>query len=358
MLDETPVLVVGSGPAGLAAGIELADRGIAPLLVERRASDAANHPRATAISRDGMEMFSRWGLERQVREAGFAADYAMSIRPSLRETEVARVPFPDHVWACAQDHLEPILRARAVAAGACIAYNTELVALRADAARVTATVRDTATGIEKTISARFLVGADGAHGAARRLAGIGQSRRADFGEFMSILFHAPVRDYVANPPCLVYGIGDPSTSGVVVPTDGHDRWIRGLKLHPEAGEGRSSYPDDRCIEIVREAVGVPDLPVTIEHVQPFQMAAALADSFRAGRVVLAGDAAHVFPPTSGMGMNLALADGIALGAQLAQLIQRRGAAPDLDAYEAERRGVVTPYLAEDLQRSHQGVMTA
>jgi putative polyketide hydroxylase len=353
---DVQVLVVGAGPAGLAAAIELADRGVDTLVIERRAPDGSDHPRATAISRRTMATLRRWGLEDAVHRAGFAADYAMSIRPSLVEREVKRIPLPDHVWACAQDHLAPIITNRAIAAGATVRFHAELEGLAMHADGVTATVNALPAGGSEIVRAQFVIGADGAHGVVRRLAGVGMARRGDFGDWLSILFHAPVRDYVDSPPCVVYGIGDPSSfeiahrhdhRGIVTPTDAADRWIRGLKWHPEAGEQLSDYTEARCTSIVRDAVGVANLPVTVAHVQPFRMTAGMADTFRTGRVVLAGDAAHVFPPSTGMGMNLAIEDGIALGVSLADVLAGNDPGP-LETYETARRDAAMQFLAQDL----------
>jgi 2-polyprenyl-6-methoxyphenol hydroxylase-like FAD-dependent oxidoreductase len=350
--EQVEVLIVGAGPAGLATALELAGRGLAPLILERRPG-SGSHPRATALTAQTMQLISRWGAEPEVRRLGFRCEHAMSIRARLTGPEIQRVPLDDHVWACAQDHLETILAKRAAAAGARLRYGVQLTGLH-PAGQVMLATAAAASGPSTTIRARYVVGADGSQSAVRQAAGIATSRARAFGDWISILFRSPLRDYTGDLPCMVYGIGDPSTGGVIVPTDPADRWIRGIPWHPERGERLEDFDQQRCTALIRSAAGVADLPVEITDIRAFKMTAAIADHYRAGRSVLAGDAAHVFTPATGMGLNLAIHDGTMLAQALASTIEHGDQPHTLDQYEHTCKPLAEKLLEPELAPARAG----
>ena len=355
MLDETreqaPVLVVGAGTAGLAAAIGLSDRGLPPIVVERQPG-GGTHPRATALTGTTMRQIRAWGVEAPVRDRGFDSQHAMSIRASLTGPEYHRIPFVDHEWTCAQDHLEAILADRARTASAALRYGTELVDLTPLSHGVLATVV-TPGGDRHQIHALYVVGADGAHSTVRSIAGITTTNARSFGDWISILFRSPLREHLDAPPFMVYNIVDPAPAGVFVPTDATDRWIRGIPFYPDRGEHRQDFNVHRCVSVIRAGAGVADLPVHILDVRAFRMNAAHADHYHSGRAVLVGDAAHTFTPTSGMGLNLALHDGTEAARILADIIDDDQPETALKQYEQLCRPPASALLEPELNSDPQ-----
>lgn len=173
--ERTDVVIIGAGPAGLATAIELGDRSVAAIVAERR-PDSSDHPRATALTEGTMETLRRWGVEGDVRRAGFPSEHAMSIRASLIGREIFRAPLDDHAWTCAQDRLEPILADRAQEAGARIRYGCELRSTKSSEGGVAVNVSGAGGRSRRTIRAQYAVGADGAHSAVREQSGMLMTR--------------------------------------------------------------------------------------------------------------------------------------------------------------------------------------
>ncbi|GAA4608364.1 2-polyprenyl-6-methoxyphenol hydroxylase-like FAD-dependent oxidoreductase [Actinoplanes octamycinicus] len=344
--DETPVLIVGGSLAGLSSALFLAHQGIRPLLVERHPRISA-HPRAQAASPRTMELLDAIGLGDEVRAAETPnAQYGDILQvESLAGKELGRFdgPFRHDThgvsrtgWTLiGQDRLEPILRARAEQLGADIRFGTELVGHTQDADGVTAVIRG-ADGAERTVRAKYLIAADGHRSPIRAELGIGTTGRGTFGRQMIILFRADLEPLVAGRKFFLCFVSNPDVHGVLgqLGAAGTRLWCLAPSLRPE--DGHQEYPPERCVELVRAAAGVPDLPLTVTDASSWEIAARVAERFRAGRVFLVGDSAHVMPPTGGFGGNMGLQDAHNLAWKLA-LVLRGTAAPSLlDTYEPER----------------------
>ena len=355
--SEVPVLIAGAGPAGLAAAVALARHGVPTLLVERRRT-LSGLPRATVLSTGSMELLRAWGLEAEILAGAAdvewvgwesatlaAAAHGSPFPVGLPTREQSAAVSPTAPACVPQDHLEPVLlRHLRTFPAASVELGVELIGVQQAADGVRATVRDAGTGRTRTLRARHLIAADGAHSRARAALGIAM-RGAELPEHaVTALFHAPLWDVLGTRRHGIYSVTRPVPGGTFLPAGPGDRWLYGMRWDP-ATERLEDYTSDRLATLIRLGAGVEELRVRIARVGAFSFAAQLADTFRRGDVFLAGDAAHRVTPRGGTGLNTALRDGADLGWKLAWVL--RGWAPPalLDSYEAERRPVAEHNVA-------------
>ncbi|GCE07734.1 FAD-dependent monooxygenase [Dictyobacter aurantiacus] len=351
MEHDFPVLIVGGGPAGLVTALLLAQSGVPSLLVERHTSTSI-HPRARGLNLRTMEIFRSLGLEKQIQQAGasLADNHLMLFVETLAGREIRRVPDADLLpvgkeleaitpctWCqCAQDELEPILLAAAREKGAHIQFHTELQMLTYHAHGIEATVLDTTTGQQRTIHTRYLIAADGAHSQVRQQLGLAMQGRAGLGNFINIYFRADLRDLVCDRPFGICFVENEALEGVLLPVNNTDRWLLNVEYAPERGAQATDCSPARCQELVRAAIGRPELELEVLSVLLWEAAARVAEQMQVGNIFLVGDAAHTMPPAGGFGMNTAIQDAHNLAWKLAMVIEGEAGAGLLDTYAAER----------------------
>jgi putative polyketide hydroxylase len=344
---DAAVLVVGAGPAGLAAAIELTRHEIPVLLVERR-TRLSSHPRATVLSLRSMEIARSWGLEADMRARSVDVDWRLLDTETLADAAAGTAlpvgyPSPEQsamisptAPACvAQDDVEAVLLRRLRAApGARVELATELagVVVRPDGAD--AELRDVRTGARRTVRARYVVAADGARSTLRQALGIPLIGPDNVMEGATTLFRAPLWELLGAHRYLLYSVTTEGTLMTFLPAGLPDRWLFGAR----GADG--DEPDPRRVTaLIRRGAGVPALPVRIEQTRRFSAAAQVAERWRSGCVFLAGDAAHRVTPRGGTGLNLAMHDGYDLGWRLGWVLRGWATPALLDGYEAERRPV-------------------
>jgi 2-polyprenyl-6-methoxyphenol hydroxylase-like FAD-dependent oxidoreductase len=337
---STPVLIVGGSLVGLSAAVFLAWRGVPAIVVERH-TGSSPHPRAIGYTTRTLELFRAAGLDVPTRHGGGGSPRRARVE-SLAGTWNEEYPWtpgaakpaveysPVAATAIAQDRLEPLLRERAAELGADLRQGTELLGFVQDGDGVTATLRERA-GREYRVRARYLVAADGANSGVRDALGIGRSGQGLLSVQRSILFRAPLEKYLAHG-VVQFEIEQPGLRAFLT-TYGDGRWV--LMLADD-----SDHTEEERVALVRRAVGVPDLPVELVTTGRWELAALIADRFSAGRVFLAGDAAHQLPPNrGGYGANTGIDDVHNLAWKLAEVLAGRSAPALLDTYDAERRPI-------------------
>ena len=356
---RVPVLIVGSGLAGLTTAVMLAWRGVRPLLVERHA-DTSKNPRARGVNFRSMELLRVAGLESDLMaEGGQMGDFSIIIAETVTGRELKTI-LPRGSWetsdltpaqmsGAGQDRIEPILRRHAEALGADIRYSTELTDFEQNEDGVTATLRDLRTGLETRVQADYLVGADGNRSRIRERLGIPVHGAGTLSHNISMVFEANLEAALRGRSLALYYLQNPKFTGAFINTTEPNRALVSVEYDPNK-EQPSDFDTPRCIELVRAAVGIAGLDVKLLEVMPWEMASHSAKRFTQGRAFLVGDAAHTMPPTGGLGGQTAMQDGYDLAWKLAMVLHRQAGAELLTTYDSERRPVAT--MTVDLQTSN------
>ncbi|WP_030609529.1 FAD-dependent oxidoreductase [Streptomyces sclerotialus] len=352
--EHVDVLIAGAGPTGLALAVDLTRRGVRVLLVERQ-DRLSRGARGTGLQPRTQEVFDDLGVLPAVHAAGgsyppMATWQDGRITGTFEMVErVAPTPHTPYseAWMLPQWRTQELLHDRLAELGGGVVSGTELTALRQDADGVTAELA-AADGTARTVRAAYLVGADGGRGAVRRQLGITMSG-PDLPQGAALL--ADLR---------IEGLDRDHWHHVVQPDGGF------VMLLPLAGtdhfqcmvalSGGTEAPDTSP-EAVRATLAAHTHLAAgqireVLWTSVFRPRAGLAERFRDGRVLLAGDAAHIHSPAGGQGLNTSVQDAYNLGWKLGQVL--RHGAPDtlLDTYEAERRPVAAGIL-ETSTRLHR-----
>jgi 2-polyprenyl-6-methoxyphenol hydroxylase-like FAD-dependent oxidoreductase len=354
---EVPVLIAGGGLIGLSAAMFLAQHRIRSLAIERLAHGSPL-PRAGHFHLRTIELFRSAGIEDEVRaqsERDFVPEGAIIAMDSLAGRKLADIIpglnvgvddtlTPIRRMFINQPSLERILRRRAAEVGATLRTGCELVDFEQDEDGVTATVRDTETGADSRVRARYLIGADGAHSKVRELLGIPLDGRGIFAHSMTIYFHANVWSLIGDKPLSVIYINNSVFGGFFRFAKDCQSGFLGVntvgdpKSDPvKAANAAVDTGEARLIEIVRSGIGVPDLPVTIDGCTRWRSTSDVAQRFQDRRVFLVGDAAHLMPPNGGFGGNTGIHDAHNLAWKIAMVLSGVATSRLLDSYEAERK---------------------
>ena len=350
--DATHVVIAGGGPVGLAAAIELRQRGIDCLVIEPRTEVSHARPRCKTVNVRSMEHLRRWGVADRFRQrvplpTSWSQDivfctsllgYELSRFSGVLGLEADGDRFPELGQQAPQYLLEELLRdvVSELAPGS-LHTGSAVVGVEQDDREARVTVAD-AAGEPATITADYVLGCDGPRSAVREAIGASyvgdHALRPNFG----MVFHAPdLMARCAHGPAVQYWVVNRLTPALMGPIDLVGTWwIIAFNVDRETGERNARA-------LIEGAAGAP-VAATVLSDDPWTARMQLVDRARSGRVFLAGDAAHLNPPFGGHGLNTGLGDAVDLGWKLAAVIEGWGGPSMLESYEAERRPVQTAVI--------------
>lgn len=352
---EVPVFIVGGSMVGLSTALLLAHHGVRSMAVDYHRGTSI-YPRAAQLYQRTMEILRALGLEQvalRKSEEQFVQDGAVMAVESLAGKELAwyvpnlndgvRDVSPSVRVFLTQLLLEPLLRAKAEELGANLRFGAEVISVEQDSGGVTSVIRDRETGRTETVRSQYLVAADGARSHVREQLGIRMCGHGALSNSVTIYFRGAMAPLLRGRNLSVIYVYNSALTGffrIEKPFDSGFLAVNsvGPPDNPNT-DVWSGLSDERCRELIQAALGVDDVPVAIENVMKWQAAAVSAERYQQGRVFLAGDAAHVMPPTGGFGGNTGVQDAQNLAWKLAYVLNG-SASPDLlTTYDAERRPV-------------------
>ena len=354
---ETPVLIVGAGPIGLGLAIDLGGRGVECMVIEQTDGSIAA-PKAMAVNVRTMEFCRRWGVADAVRKAGMPPEFPHTVlyMTSLTGFEIARIERPSHggnkasrfspesAQRCNQLWFDPVL-AQAVAEreGVTLTYRRRFEFYEETDGGVIAHFTDLETGEAGRIAARYLIDCSGAASPIRRGLGIAMTKFLDEANAANILFRSRALWSLTEkgPAALHYAIGPDGIWTVLAPIDMDSLW----RCTVSVADDQTSFSDEEIKGYIQRMVGT-DFDHEVLAVIPWVRRERVAESYRAGSVMLAGDACHQNGPEGGYGMNTGMGDVVDLGWKLNAMLAGWGGADLLASYDAERRPVALRNVAE------------
>jgi 2-polyprenyl-6-methoxyphenol hydroxylase-like FAD-dependent oxidoreductase len=354
---KTQVIISGGGSVGLSLAAELSYRNISCVVIEQL-EEVDPHPRANAVASRTMEYYRRWGMDQALVEGGIAPDLPADYHfvSSMHGREIFKIALPSHnqlldllknsdmpepklIYSpylktiLGQNEVDAVLRDHIAEASHIDArFGTELTGFRQNRDGVTAVIRDNGSGEYEEIDGEYLVACDGGRSLVRTTVDIPLQGDAGLGRFVAIHFRAPGLNKQFGHGNIYFPLRKPY-AGFLMNWDGGTTYT----YHYILSEDQA--PEDVDPEKLIQSLAGWDIPIDLKAVQPWTAHALVAEHYRCGRVFLAGDAAHLFTPTGGFGMNTGVSDAIDIAWKLQAMLEGWGGERLLDTYEEERRPI-------------------
>ncbi|CAJ0553068.1 Ff.00g115800.m01.CDS01 [Fusarium sp. VM40] len=371
--ETWPVIIVGSSMVGMTLGVLLGFHGIKSVSFDRHPSTAI-HPRAALFLLRSVEIFRQLGLENRLREKSalnFDLDAGMIIVENLSggktlmklqesdPTEVAKVTPSQRLWLT-QNMFEPLIRESAEAFGAIQEFNESVVHYEEQPDGVVVVVQNLQTKKLRKFKTDYLVSCDGNRSATRRKEGIQWNGPGILGQSISINFHADLTPHLGTRAKhgVTYISNPKIDAGFRLESGGK----AGFMIVSRAGDKKQFPPDSvserEAKQYFKDATGIEDIDIDIDFISYWSVAAFNSERFSStqGRVFIAGDAAHVMPPTGGMGGNTGVQDVHNLAWKLAYVLKGRAGKSLLDTYTLERQPVAGFLMRQAYSRLQKRVL--
>ncbi|MBI1261497.1 MAG: hypothetical protein GC184_07210 [Rhizobiales bacterium] len=323
-MNKARVLIVGGGPVGLGAALELSRFGVPSILVEMHESTSW-HPKTRNFNTRTMEVARGWGMGtyQRLRSIDCPPGWKSPIRflENACGAEYGQIdskgfagPGPDISPAeptmTSQDQIEEIMVQALRASGLVdLRFSTEAVRLLRGGAEgddeVQLEIRNRVTGKTEIITGCALVAADGAASSMRDALGLELVGQRAVKQLVNCYFRADIESHLKDRTGVLFFVHNEKATGVLQPLDAKGRWLSQINVTPEQFS-LEYFTKERAAEWVRAAAGVPDLEVEVLSLGLWALNATCVDQFTKGRVIVCGDAAHQFPPTGGLGVNTGL----------------------------------------------------
>ncbi|MGP3689981.1 FAD-dependent monooxygenase [Streptomyces sp. IBSNAI002] len=371
---STDVLVVGAGPVGLTAAVELRRRGVSCRIVDRLPARLP-FAKAVGIQPRTLELWDRMGLVRAAMEAAVPMRGQLAYVNGVEQPRLEFMLPPEVPYGFAalpQYETERILDEFLARFGTAVERGTELVSFAQDADGVTGRLL-TPSGAEEEVRARYLVGCDGAHSIVRKGLGLGFEGGAFPEEYMladvEVDWDLPHGYAVRSMHRDAAGAVDDVL--VCIPLPGAGRYRASMRVPPELSTAQQA---DAVSDGVAHglqtgrAPALPDVQTVLDRLSPqpatasnirwasvFRISHRIVDRYADGRVFVAGDAAHIHPPTGAQGMNTGIQDAWNLAWKLALAVDGRAHPGLLRSYDTERRPVGEEVVGRTVRHAEAGV---